>query len=110
MFSYDIGIGRRAMGGHTEESLAGATILDDLDHAGLQLFNGGNVVGQDTHISRLGGDVDLDDALRLVDGLCAAYISSARNCVVLSTVEKTRTASRSYWIAVSSYIGKSIRT
>lgn len=81
MFSYDIGTWRRAtIGGHTEESLAGAAVLDDLDHAGLQLLNGRDVVGQDTHISRLGGDVDLDDALRRVDGLCAAYISSARNC------------------------------
>lgn len=62
------------MGAHTEESLAGAAVLDNLDHAGLQLLNGRDVVGQDTHISRLGGDVDLDDALRRIDGLCAAYI------------------------------------
>lgn len=73
MFSYDIGMWHRVMNGRTEVSLAAATILDDLDHARLQLLNGGNVVGQDTHISRLGGDVDLDDALGLVDGLCGIY-------------------------------------
>lgn len=57
--------------GHTEE-LLGTALLDDLDDAGLELLNGGNVVGEDTHLTRLGGDVDLDDVLRLVDGLIAA--------------------------------------
>lgn len=58
--------------GHTEERLGAAVLLDDLDDTGLELLNGGNVVGEDTHLTRLGGDVDLDDVLRLEDGLPAA--------------------------------------
>lgn len=54
---------------HTEELLAVAALLDDLDQTGLQLLNGGDVVGEDTHLSRLGGEVDLDDILGLVEGL-----------------------------------------
>jgi hypothetical protein len=60
--------------GRTEELLA-AGLLNDLDQTGLELLNRGNVVGEDTHLTRLGGDVDLDDILGLVDGLqsaCAA--------------------------------------
>lgn len=53
----------------TEELLAAATVLDDLNQTGLQLLNGGNVVGEDTHLSGLGGDVDLNNILGLVDGL-----------------------------------------
>lgn len=52
-----------------EELLAAATVLDDLNQTGLQLLDGGNVVGENTHLSGLGGDVDLDDILGLVDGL-----------------------------------------
>lgn len=46
--------------GHTEELLAGAALLQNLDETGLELLNGGNVVGEDTHLTRLGGEVDLD--------------------------------------------------
>ncbi len=53
----------------TEELLAASALLNDFDKTGLQLLDGGNVVGEDTHLSGLGGDVDLDDILRLVDGL-----------------------------------------
>lgn len=62
----------------TEELLAAARLLDDLDQTGLQLLDGGHVVGEDTHISGLGGQVDLDDILGLVEGLwlCGEVISS----------------------------------
>ena len=60
----------------TEELLGAAALLDDLDHTGLQLLDGGDVVGEDTHLSGLGGDVDLDDILGLEDGLFVAAISS----------------------------------
>lgn len=53
----------------TEELLAAAALLNNLDQAGLQLLDGGDVVGEDTHIPGLGGQVDLDDILRLVEGL-----------------------------------------
>ena len=43
------------------EKLLGATgLLVDLNQTGLQLLNGWNVVGENTHLSGLGGDVDLD--------------------------------------------------
>lgn len=48
------------MVGRTEELLAGTTLLDDLNETGLELLNGGDVVGENTHLSGLGGDVDLD--------------------------------------------------
>lgn len=43
-----------------EELLVGTTLLNDLNKTRLQLLNGRNVVGEDTHFSGLGGDVDLD--------------------------------------------------
>lgn len=45
--------------GHTEE-LLGTALLHDLNQTRLQLLNRGNVVGEDTHLTSLGGDVDLD--------------------------------------------------
>ena len=56
----------------TEELLAAAALLNNLDQARLQLLDGGNVVGQDTHLSGLGGEVDLDDILGLEDRLFGA--------------------------------------
>ena len=53
----------------TEEALAVATLLDDLDQTRLELLDGGHVVGQNTHLSGLGGNVDLDDILGLEDRL-----------------------------------------
>lgn len=50
--------------GRTEELLGGTALLDDLDETGLELLNGGNVVGEDTHLTGLGGDVDLDTGLK----------------------------------------------
>ena len=46
--------------GRTEKLLVGTTLLDYLNETGLELLDGGNVVGEDTHLSGLGGDVDLD--------------------------------------------------
>lgn len=53
----------------TEELLAATTLLNDLNETGLQLLDGWNVVCKNTHLTRLGWDVDLDDICRLVDGL-----------------------------------------
>ena len=52
-----------------EELLAAAGLLNDLNQARLQLLDRRNVVGEDTHLSGLGGHVDLDDILGLEDGL-----------------------------------------
>lgn len=60
---------------HTEERLGASVLLDDLDQTRLELLNRRNVVGENTHLTRLGGDVDLDDILGLVDGLRAAISS-----------------------------------
>ena len=49
----------------TEELLATSALLDDLNEARLQLFNGWYVIRQDAHFSRLGRYVDLDTAGRL---------------------------------------------
>lgn len=59
-----VGIGKR-----TEELLAAAALLDDLHKPRLQLLDGRNVVCEETHLAGFGGDVDLDDILRLVDRL-----------------------------------------
>jgi hypothetical protein len=45
----------------TEELLAAATLLNDLDQTRLQLLNRRDVLSEDTHLSGLGGDIDLDD-------------------------------------------------
>lgn len=45
---------------HTEELLGLTTLLDDLDETGSQLFDAGNVAREDTHVTGLGGNVDLD--------------------------------------------------
>lgn len=57
------------------EELLGTALLDDLDQTGLQLLNRGDVVREDTHLARLGGDVNLDDVMAPVDGLRAAISS-----------------------------------
>lgn len=43
----------------TEVLLGGATLLNNLDKAGLELLDRGDVVGQNTHLTGGGGDVDL---------------------------------------------------
>lgn len=55
--------------GRTEELLAATGLFNDLNQAGLKLLDRRNVVGEDTHFSGLGGHVDLDNILGLVDGL-----------------------------------------
>ena len=45
--------------GRTEVLLAGTALLEDLNETGLELLDGGNVVGEDTHVTGGGGDVDL---------------------------------------------------
>lgn len=47
-----------------EELLVAALLLDDLNQTGLQLLDRGNVVGQNTHLTCLCGEVDLDTARR----------------------------------------------
>jgi hypothetical protein len=47
----------------TEELLSTTALLNDLDQTGLQLLDRGNVVGENTHLTGLGGDVDLDNIL-----------------------------------------------
>jgi hypothetical protein len=47
--------------------LLAAGLLDDLDHSWLELLDGWDHVGEDTHLSGLSGDVDLDDILGGVD-------------------------------------------
>ena len=43
----------------TEVLLGGTALLNNLDEARLQLLDGGNVVGKDTHLTGGGGEVDL---------------------------------------------------
>lgn len=43
----------------TEELLGGTGLLNDLNEAGLELLDRRNVVGQDTHLTGLGGQVHL---------------------------------------------------
>jgi hypothetical protein len=45
---------------HTEELLAASRLLDNLNETRLQLLDDGNVVGEDTHVAGLCGNVDLD--------------------------------------------------
>lgn len=41
----------------TEELLGSTGRLDDLDETGSESLDGGNVVGEDTHVTRSSGDV-----------------------------------------------------
>lgn len=54
---------------HTEELLGAAALLNNLNNTRLELLNGRNMVGQDTHLTRSSRDVDLNDVLGSVDGL-----------------------------------------
>jgi len=53
----------------SEPLLALTSRLDDFDDTGLQWLDSWYVVCKDTHVSRLGCQVDLDDLGRRVDGL-----------------------------------------
>lgn len=54
-------------GRQTEKLLAASALLNDLDQSRLELLDRRDVVGEETHLSRLGGDVDLDDVVGGVD-------------------------------------------
>lgn len=54
-------------GAPTEKLLAASALLNNLDQSRLELLDRGDVVGEETHLTRLGGDVDLDDVLGGVD-------------------------------------------
>ena len=43
------------------EKLLGTRRLDNLYNTRLQRFDGRNVVGEDAHVTGLGGNVDLND-------------------------------------------------
>jgi len=49
--------------------LGAAALLDHFNETGLELFDGGNVLCQNTHVSRFGWKVDLYDVVALVDRL-----------------------------------------
>jgi len=51
------------------EELLGASSFDNLNDSRAELLNGGNVGGEDTHVTGDGGNVDLGDRDILVDGL-----------------------------------------
>lgn len=51
------------------EELLGASTLEDLHDTRAKLFNGRNVAGEDTHVTRNGSNVDLGNSGILVDGL-----------------------------------------
>lgn len=50
---------QRARIGRTEVLLGSTALLNDLNETGLELLDGGNVVGKDTHVTGGSGDVDL---------------------------------------------------
>ena len=52
--------GRRIEGRRTEKLRVSTVLLDNLHQPRLQLLNGRNVIRQNTHLSGLGGNVDLD--------------------------------------------------
>lgn len=66
----------------TEKLFAGAVVLDDLNETRLQLLDRRDVVRKDTHFTRLGWKVDLNDALRRVDGLLRELAQSVGSEVV----------------------------
>lgn len=48
----------------TEVLFAATGFLNDLNQAGPELLDGGDVVGEHAHLSRFGGNVDLNAACR----------------------------------------------
>lgn len=64
--------------GHTEVLLVGTALLEDLNETGLELLDGGNVVGEDTHLTGGGGDVDLGTMIAEVGQYLRAKGSSTR--------------------------------
>jgi hypothetical protein len=72
---FDSGCRRQVLRGRRTEELLGATaLLKDFDKARLQLLNGWDVVGEDTHLTGLGGNVDLDTVtIDLLTGVNIIY-------------------------------------
>lgn len=58
----------------TEELLASTTFFNDLDQTRLQLLNRRDMVGQNTHLARLGGYIDLNAEVRIE----SAYIAHSQ--------------------------------
>lgn len=91
----------RGGGRRTEETL-GAALLDNLDNAGLQLLNRWDVVGEHTHFTGLGRNVDLDGIVGFVDGLkgCgnkeSAFEDPPGTLVVVSVVSARATEATMY--------------
>lgn len=63
-------------GVRTEKLLAAGALLNNLNQSRLELLDRGDVVGEETHLSGLGGEVDLDDVLRGVDLLQLSHLSA----------------------------------
>lgn len=61
-----------------EELLVAARLLNDLDQTGLQLLDGGNVVGKDTHITGLGGKVDLNAVQSVMSVIARSHCGFGR--------------------------------
>lgn len=74
--------------GRTKVLLGGTTLLDNLDKAGLELLNGGNVVGEDTHLTGGGGDVDLGPVVAKFVSIQGDVGMSARWKVTHTPVER----------------------
>lgn len=60
------GMSQDARVGRTEVLLGSAALLKDLNKTGLELLDGGNVVGKDTHLTGGGGNVDLGTVIAQV--------------------------------------------
>lgn len=69
------------MGERTEELLDTAVLLNNLNDTRLQLLNGRNVVGEDTHHTSSSGDVDLD----AVEGEVDRGLADCIDCTKLVT-------------------------
>lgn len=60
----------------TEPLVRLSTLLDNLYDTGTESLDSGNVVGEDTHVTGSGGEVDLGHGGRGVDGLVLAVVTS----------------------------------
>lgn len=80
----------KSNGFRTEELLSAATFLNDLDQTGFQLLDGRNMVRKNTHLARLSGNVDLNDVLRLINGLRAAISSCPPFVMPVATATQLR--------------------
>lgn len=68
------------------------------------------MVGEDTHLTRLGGDVDLDDVLRLEDGLVrwlAFGAINSRSGGLMLRSSRRNGLGEGHWVAMPCLIGSS---